>query len=45
MEELKRNNEGKLKGLGSDWQIDLKDRAASKSEKRDRIMMKSKQLE
>jgi len=31
LEELKKNNEGKLKGLGSDWQIDLNDRVASKS--------------
>jgi hypothetical protein len=31
--------------LGSDWQADLNDRTASKSEKRDRIMIKSKQLE
>jgi hypothetical protein len=45
LEELKKNNEGKNKGLGSDWQADLNDRTTSKSEKRDRIMIKSKQLE
>ena len=45
LEGMKQSHEGKLKGLGSNWQADMKDRAASKSEKRDRVMIKSKMLE
>lgn len=45
LEDLKHSHEGKLRGLGSNWQADMKDRAASKSQKRDRVMIKSRMLE